>query len=211
VVLLQTGDSVQEGRAHAEPARPFMVGTLARITEVSKLEDGEGMLLITTVGTERFRLLEYRNDKPYMTGDIETWPDEPEEVEDGVIPETVARVRLVFEQYLRLLMEMAGKRIKSLDIPTDPEVLSFLIPNWLYISVQDKQGLLEAPGLRLRLESELQILETETAFFQKIKARAGQPGGQPNASEEVAIAGETEDAAWKESYKYNLRDRFSSN
>lgn len=207
VVLLQSGDSVLEGRAEAEPPRPSMVGTLARISEVSRLEDGDGMLLITTVGTERFRLLEYRNDKPYMTGDIETWPDESEDMEEGVIEDTVGRVRLVFEQYLRLLMDMAGKRIQSLDIPADPAALSFLVPNWLHISVNDKQKLLEAPGQRSRLETELQILEAETAFFQKIKARSGQPG----AAEEGGFASEDEDATWKTTRNYDLRNRFSSN
>lgn len=207
VVLLQTGDSVLEGREEAEAPRPSMVGTLARITEVSRLEEGDGMLLISTVGTERFRLLEYRNDKPYMTGDIETWPDEAEVMEDGVIEDTVGRVRLVFEQYLRLLMDMAGKRIQSLDIPTDPETLSFLVPNWLHISTQDKQKLLEAPGRRSRLESELQILEAETAFFQKIKAR----GTQASAVEEGSSAVGGEDSTWRNTNKYDLRDRFSSN
>ena len=207
VVLLQEGDSVQEGRLLAEPARPFRVGTLARIIEVSQLE--EGMLLIKTVGTERFRLLEYRNDKPYMTGDIETWPDQPEELEGGVIQETVTRVRLIFEQYLRILMEMAEKRIQSLDIPEEAEVLSYLVPNWLYISTQEKQKLLEAPGLRSRLESELHLLETETTFFQKIKSKSKSKQSAP--PEEVVSAEETEANGWQETYKYNLRDRFSAN
>lgn len=205
VVLLQEGDSVQEGRLQAEPARPFKVGTLARITEVAQLE--EGAMLITTVGTERFRLLEYRNDKPYMTGDIEIWPDQPEELEAGVIQETVARVKLVFKQYLRILMEMAGKRIQALDIPDEAEMLSFLVPYWLYISTQDKQMLLEAPGLRARLETELQILEDETSFFQKIKAKTNQPEATPEATP----SDEIDETAWKDTNSYNLRDRFSSN
>jgi Lon protease-like protein len=203
VLLLEAGDSVQEGRLQAEPAQPFKVGTLARITEVAQLE--EGALLITTVGTERFRLLEYRNEKPYMTGDIEIWPDQAEELEADVIQETVSRVRLVFEQYLRVLMELAGKRIQSLDIPDEAEVLSFLVPNWLYISTQDKQTLLEAPGLRTRLESELQLLETEITFFQKIKAKSNQ------ANSPETTPGESDEAGWKEAFSYNLRDRFSSN
>ncbi len=206
VLLLQEGDSVQEGRFQVEPAQPFNVGTLARITEVAQLE--EGGMLITTVGTERFRLLEYRNDKPFMTGDIEIWPDDdqPEELEADVLQETVSRVKLVFEQYLRILMGMAGKRIQTLDIPDEADMLSFVVPNWLYISTQDKQMLLEAPGLRTRLETELQLLETETNFLKNIKAKTNQP-----ATPEAPSPGETNEAAWKESNLYNLRDRFSSN
>ena len=203
VILLHSGDSVQEGRLEPEAPKPFKVGTLARITEVSRLEDG-GMM-ITTVGTERFHLLEYRTDQPYMTGDIELWPDEPEELEPGVLQETVSRLTLAFEQYLRILMELAGKRIRSLDIPTEADVLSFLVPNWLYISAHDKQQLLEAPGLRLRLENELQILETETAFFEKIKAKATRPETAENKP------GEGGEAFWKENNSYDLRNRFSAN
>jgi Lon protease-like protein len=203
VVLLQSGDSVLEGRLQPEAPEPFKVGTLARITDVSHLEDG-GMM-ITTVGTERFHLLEYRTDRPYMTGDIELWPDEPEELEPGVLQETASHVTLVFERYLRILMELAGKRIQSLDIPTEADVLSFLVPNWLYISAQDKQLLLEAPGLRIRLENELHILETETAFFDKIKAKATQPGTAENNP------GEAGEAFWKETDSYDLRNRFSAN
>jgi Lon protease-like protein len=206
VVLLQEGDSVQEGRLHPEAPKPFTVGTLARITEVARLE--EGALLITTVGSERFRLLEYRNEKPYMTGDIEIWPDQPEELEPGVLQQTVSRVRLVFEQYLRILMELAGKPVQNLELPAEAEALSFLVPNWLYISTQGKQKLLEAPGLSSRLEKELQLLETETNFFEKIKSKANQPDTfevDPNPPEE------TENMTWREAYLYNLRDRFSSN
>jgi Lon protease-like protein len=204
VVLLQEGDSVQEGRLHFEAPKPFKVGTLARITEVASLE--EGGMLITTVGTERFRLLEYRTEKPYMTGDIEIWPDEPEEAGPDVITETMAQITLVFEQYLRILMEMAGKRIQALDIPTEPEVLSYLVPNWLYISTQEKQKLLEAPGIRSRLEKELFLLENETAFFENVKSNAKKP-----ASSEVRNPADLEEMPWKEENKYNLRDRFSPN
>lgn len=203
VVLLQSGDSVQEGRLQPKEPRPFKVGTLARITEVAQLEGG-GMM-ITTVGTVRFHLREYRTERAYMTGDIELWPDEPEELDEGVLQETVSRVTLVFEQYLRILMELAGKRIQSLDIPTEGEVLSFLVPNWLYISAQDKQLLLEAPGLRIRLENELHILENETAFFEKIKARATQPPDNENNP------GERGEVLWKETNPYDLRNRFSAN
>jgi hypothetical protein len=79
------------------------------------------------------------------------------------------------------------------------------VPNWLYISAQDKQLLLEAPGLRIRLENELHILETETAFFDKIKAKATQPGTAENNP------GETGEAFWKETDSYDLRNRFSAN
>jgi hypothetical protein len=206
VVLLQEGDSVQEGRLRPEAPRPFTVGTLARITEVARLEDGA--MLITTVGSERFRLLEYRTEKPYMTGDIEIWPDQPEELGPGVLQQTISKIRLVFEEYLRILMELAGKPVQNLELPAETAALSFLVPNWLYISTQGKQKLLEAPGLNSRLEQELQLLETETNFFQKIKTKANQPDTfevDPSPPEE------TENMTWREAYLYNLRDRFSSN
>ena len=119
VVLLQDGDEVQE-MEESNQARPSAVGTLARITEVAKLDDGR--MLLTTVGTERFRLMEYRSDKPYMTGDIEIWSDEP--VDQNQVQTELAEIRDLFQSYLKILMELAGKQIQGLEIPDEPALNS---------------------------------------------------------------------------------------
>ncbi len=204
VVLLQEGDEVQEGRDETEPARPCAVGTLARITEVVKSPDGR--MLLTTVGTERFRLMEYRNDKPYMTGDIEIWPDETSG-ENSLEPE-VSQVRAAFEVYLKILMDLAGKEIQGLEIPNEPDVLSYLVPNWLQISLSDKQRLLEAATIYERLRAERQILEAESQFLGKIKEKADQ---ESMLNERIFGEQDEEDAPASGRPADDLGSRFSKN
>jgi Lon protease-like protein len=175
----------------------YRVGTLAKITEVTRLEDGR--LIISTVGTERFKLLDYYEVKPYMTGDIEIWPDGDIDASTPVVTQLVSGVIEIFQKYLEVLMNLAHKRIEGLDIPEDPATLSYLIPHWLIqISMEDKQQLLEAADPNLRLEQELSVLNNETEFLNKIMERA----------EELAV---DEDETDTTEYNYNLQKRFSQN
>ncbi len=198
VILLQEGDEVQEAPFGTAPARPHPVGTLARITEVAKSPDGTFELF--TVGSERFRLIEYRNDKPYMTGDIEIWPDE---IVPGVeLNVETAKVRTAFQSYLNVLMALAGKQVE-LEIPTTAEDLSYLVPNWLHVGMSDKQRLLEAAGPLERLQAERKLLLVETDFLERIKEKADQEG--------YAEADEAENPLSQTTANYDISSRFSKN
>ena len=199
VILLQDGDEVQETPQATQPAQPCQVGTLAKITGVVKLEDGS--MLLTTVGTERFRLLEYYTHKPYMTGDIDLWPDMAFDASQAQAE--VSQVRSAFETYLRVLMELAGKQVEGLDIPFEPAELSYLVPNWLHISTNDKQRLLEAPDPQTRLQAERVILTEEARFLTMIKQKADEEAlfeqsGSPKLD-------------WEKRAKYDITSNFSNN
>ena len=198
VILLQEGDEVQE-LPGSQPARPHPVGTLARITEVAKSPDGTYELF--TIGTERFRLMEYRSDKAYMTGDIEIWPDETQS--STQLNAEVSQVRTAFQDYLKVLMELAGKKVE-LEIPTEPDALSFLVPNWLHVGMSDKQKLLEAPGAYERLQAERQLLMMETDFLEKIKEKADQEGYPTDDQEGGSPLNQTRPG-------YDISSRFSKN
>lgn len=198
VVLLQEGVA-EEWRGNNE-AVPYKVGTLAKITEVVKLEDGR--MLITTVGTERFRLLAYHQEKPYMTGDIEIWPDSADTSSNHL--ELVTQVRTAFDAYLKVLQELAGKQIEGLEIPADPAVLSYLVPGWLQIGMPGKQNLLEIPAPGPRLQEELGLLQRETEFLRLLKERAE----LETMSEEDEPSSELRPAS---PARYDLGGRFSKN
>jgi Lon protease-like protein len=143
------------------------VGTLAKITDVTRLDDGR--MLISTIGTERFRLLQHYEEKAYVTADIELWPDGQLSASSAETDQLVGRVTQVFQNYLDVLMNIAHKRIEDLDIPEDPAVLSYVIPHWLpQISLEDKQNLLENEDPYKRLHNELTLLISETEFLHKI-------------------------------------------
>jgi Lon protease-like protein len=201
VILLQEGPSVIETETPDAPGEPvpYKVGTLAKITEVVKLEDGR--MLITAIGTERFRLLSYHQQKPYMMGDIEIWPDEEALDTPSVMDTLVYQVRTAFEAYLKVLMDLAGKQIEGLEIPPDPTILSYLGPNWLQIGSTDKQRLLEISLVGERLREENIILQRETEFLRLIKERAE---NEPDENK-------TEDELPTKNLHYDLEGRFSKN
>lgn len=162
---------IEEGSQVGEPAKPYLVGTLAKITEVIKLDDGR--MYVTTVGTERFRLLNYRNIKPYMTGDLQTWPETGQSASFQLIRE----VQADFKSYLDVLSELAHKRIEGLEMPNDAAGLSYIIPNWLLqIELDEKQRLLEMSDCTDRLLEESKLLRRETEFLRRIKEQAEQEG-----------------------------------
>lgn len=190
---------IKEGQQVGEPATPFTTGTLAKISEVLKLKDGR--LLITTVGTERFRLLDYHTVKPYMTGDIETWPEEKTDVTTDE-PELVKQVQAKFKTYLQILSELARKRIEGLEVPNDPAGLSYVIPNWLLqIELIEKQRLLEIGNYVERLREEDRLLQRETEFLYRIKEQ----------SDEANSSGETDTRRANEFSDYTPTFPFSKN
>jgi Lon protease-like protein len=201
VVLLQEGEA-EEARSRVEPV-PYKIGTLAKVTEVVKLEDGR--MLITTVGTERFRMLSSNKDKPYMTADIELWPDGASQESADQLLNLVIEVRTAFDAYLKVLQELAGRQVEGLEIPADPAVLSYLVPGWLQIGMPGKQRLLEIDSPGERLQEELGLLQRETEFLRLLKERADQEG-RPDTEEQAQT-----DLGSSNQIRYNLGGRFSKN
>ena len=203
---------IQEGAEAFGQAEPYRVGTLARITEVARLDDGR--FLLNTVGAERFRLLRFSTEKPYMTGDVEIWPDGELRTYGEDLHDLLNTVRIAFEAYLDVLMALARKKIEGLTIPDDAATLSYLIPNWLRIDLEDKQKLLEMDAPDTRLRAEIDALRQQTEFFQNIKQRTDDEGGfDPSAFiEELEIeTEEEEDAPASDTQSFDLGDHFSRN
>ncbi len=200
VVLIDEGPEAKEDEEgnslSATPPILHRVGTLAKIADVTRLEDGR--MLINTIGTERFRLLAHRENKPFMTGDIEIWPEGEVDTSSPDLQPLVDNVAQLFQAYLEILMELAHQSI-SLNIPDDFMVLSYLIPHWLpQIEPEDKQKLLEVADPVARLNQELLLLKRETEFLNKIKQRAEQDA-------------ENEEAESQNPTGYNISRRFSAN
>ena len=205
---------IQEGAEAFEQAEPYKVGTLARITEVARLDDGR--FLLNTIGTQRFKLLRVGNDKPYMTGDVEIWPDGELHTYGEDLTDLMIGARRAFEAYLDVLMALARKQIEGLTIPDDAATLSYLVPNWLRIDLEEKQRLLEMDAPDTRLRAEIEALQQQTEFFQNVKRRTDETGGiDPTVlAEEFGIEieeEEEEDAPSSDVQSFDLGDHFSRN
>ncbi len=171
---------IEEGQEVGGSARPSLIGTAARIVRSERLEDGQ--MNITTVGTQRFRILELHHDHSYLTARVTQHP-----ITNGATRQAAElgdRVRPQVLEYVDLLSKASKTKLQLDRLPEDPLTLAFLVAISLQISAKDKQRLLEAPGVPdiLALESRLLARESRLMQFmidtsEAVRAMNGGPTG----------------------------------
>ena len=148
---------IADGPEVGAAAKPHSVGTAARIARVERLDDGR--MNITTVGTQRFRILELRNDRSYLTALVNHYP-----IVNGATQRAVElsqRVRPQVLDYVALLSKAANVNLTLDRLPEDPLTLAFLVAISLQVGDKDKQQLLEAAGVPEILTLESRLLARE--------------------------------------------------
>ena len=163
VVLIQEGEEI--GRV----ARPHRVGTAARITRAEHLEDGR--YNITTVGTQRFRILELDHSHSYLSGKVTQFPAVNGNTRAAV--EMAHRVRPKVVEYVELLSKASETDLKLDRLPEDPLTLAYLIAIALQVNNTAKQELLELPGVPEMLDKERSILAYEILLLRHMVATQG--------------------------------------
>ena len=140
---------IKEGLEVGKPAVPHDVGTIARITRVTSLD--EGRMNLITLGERRFRLEEVTQQLPYLKGRVGFF--EPEAVgKPHPTPESIYALRARLEEYLRALLGLRGGWVREVNSPTDPVDLSFYIATVLKDKNETLQQILEAPTAVERLD-----------------------------------------------------------
>lgn len=134
------------------------VGTFASLREVTGLPDGRAD--IVTVGTQRFRILEWVDGKPYAQARVE-WLDE--ESGDASTPLALS-VTGRFQAYRELLTDEDD----DTELPDDPRVLSYLVGAAVVADLATRQAFLEASDDTSRLRAELAFLRRETSLIEQI-------------------------------------------
>jgi Lon protease-like protein len=123
-------------------------GTRARVTEVlERLEDGR--LNIVIEGGERFRVEQLTQGRPFLTGLVEPFADEPGDVD----PETATRAAGSF----RALAALAEADTEDPD-ESSPQ-LSFELAAQVELAAEAKQQLLELRSEQERLELVAELLD----------------------------------------------------
>ncbi|MEO8538444.1 MAG: LON peptidase substrate-binding domain-containing protein [bacterium] len=150
VVLIREGAEVGGG------AKPHNVGTLARIDESTRLDDGR--YVIDARGTRRFRLKRMLSPRPYPFGEIEIITDSPEP-QSIPLRHALETVRTTFPLYFRLALSLTDQWAQGLKLPERPhELVNFLGP-WLQIEEETKQRLLELETAQERVAHLAEILD----------------------------------------------------
>ena len=148
---------IQSGADIGAEAVPRQVGTLARIAQYEELADGRMDILV--FGEGRFRITRTMHDKPYLSAAIALINEE--DAGEGQVQDEFDEVAILFRAYLESLFAMTGRTLSTLQLPQDPEFLSYAVASVLQVPPSEKQTLLEMTDTGRRLRREIEILTAE--------------------------------------------------
>ena len=151
ISLIQNGD--EAGRE----AIPLRVGTTARIDQYEEMPDWRMNILV--IGETRFRIQQTHTRHPYLAAQVEPFWELA--TDPLLLQAPFDTVSGLFKTYLRALFAMSGRRLSTLQLPQEPECLSFAIASVLQVSLSVKQELLEIRATETRLQREIEILQEE--------------------------------------------------
>lgn len=161
VVALRSGRETAAGTATS--LHP--VGCVAEVRRVSDRSDG-GYEIIT-VGADRFRLRAlHPDDEPYLTAEVDLLPDGKQTGPE--VSELAARAGRRFTDYLDAIASIGGVQLSSFELPSDPDLLSYLIASAALLALPDRQSLLEQPSTSDRLRAELRLLARELVLVREL-------------------------------------------
>ncbi len=160
IVLLRRGDEVIEGRRTATAPVPYEVGTIARIQEHIRLEDGRYLLHVA--GQTRFRIAQIVEQAPYLVAEVTLLPDQI----DANTAAAAKTLRSLYQRYWERIATITGAEIEVEPLPLDPIELSYTLASRLQIDPAQKQRWLEAEVTE-RLRSLAMALHTELAILPK--------------------------------------------
>jgi ATP-dependent Lon protease len=139
------------------PSEIYGVGTIARILQAQKLENGQTKVVVE--GRERATTIRVENDNGAFTATVRRAPSA---LESGQRIEALTqRIHQLIEQHLRLAPEAQTDALQQAMRNQDPSHLVDALASQLRITVEDKQGLLEIFSVHGRMQRLVEILETE--------------------------------------------------
>lgn len=156
VALIMSGNEI------GEEAVPHRVGTSAIITSAVERSDGE--LDVVTVGYQRFRVLSFQHDRPYLSGTVENLPPVAEDGEAAHFQ--AAQLRPLLKEYIQLLGEVTETEVELDEMPEKPVLLAFLTAILLQVPRADKQSLLATETIPEMLAREKKYLVRERDLLQ---------------------------------------------
>ncbi len=141
------------------PADMYKVGTAARIIKI--LEMPNGNLTVILNGLEKIEIREYVSTEPYFKARVtalrDTTPD-MKSIEFEALVDSIRDVALGIINVSPSMPKEAAFAIKNID--SKRGIINFICSN-LELSDEDRQSLLEAPGLLARSRKLLEILIRE--------------------------------------------------
>jgi Lon protease-like protein len=156
--------AIREGREIGPSAEAYEVGTLAQLRAPDPLPDGRYNIVV--VGASRFHVETLSRELPYLTGSVNYLLDAPSS------PGAATLAKLVtdrFRSYAKTLSALQQNTERTdIELPDDPELLSYLVAAALQVSVAERQRLLEIDSTDERLSACLRILRRERMLLENM-------------------------------------------
>jgi hypothetical protein len=165
--------AIRQGREVGAGAVPYEVGTLAQLDEIEELPDGRYNLVV--VGASRFHIDSVSRTRPYLMGTVHYLEDAPAPVDDT--ERLAAAVTASFHGYASQLRGIAQEDPLEIGLPSDPELLSYLVAAALQVETAQRQRLLEIDGTAERLAACLRLLRREAALLDRMLVRSKDHAG----------------------------------
>ncbi|MGC9393239.1 MAG: endopeptidase La [Anaerolineae bacterium] len=135
----------------------YQVGTAAIIHRVMRSDDGT--LTVFIQGLERFRVVEWTTEEPYLQARIRLTPDI---VEGSVIEEALRRSLLdVATRLAELIPQFPDEAVRFIQQLEDPRLLVYLLASNMRIDMSEAQRLLEVDRLTHKMEHLVKVLTHE--------------------------------------------------
>jgi len=165
--------AIRSGPETGGGAVPYDVGTLAQLDEIEELPDGGYNLVV--VGASRFHIDGYSNRRPYLVGSVHYLQDIPATAQDT--ERLAAAVTAAFRGYAGQLRGIGQEDPVEFGLPSDPELLSYLVAAAMQVETAQRQRLLEIDGTAERLAACLRLLRREAALLDRMLVRSKDHAG----------------------------------
>ncbi len=170
LIMLATQKDAQTDRPTSEDI--FSVGTVAEVKQLLKLPGGTIRVLVE--GLNRAKIVNYVQDEPHYTVDIQEYKDTEEK--DSELEALTRSGISYFEQYVKMSKKIPPETLVSVVTVDEPGRLSDLIASHLTLKVEDKQRLLDAVDIKERLQRlceilghEIEVLELERKINTRVR------------------------------------------
>ena len=153
--MLQVDSEIED----PQPDDMYKIGTAARILKI--LEMPNGNLTVILAGLEKIEVREYLQTQPYFRATVSPIQDstpDPKSIEFKALVDSIREVALSIINISPSMPKEAAFAIKNLD--SNRAIVNFICSNMEFTD-DDRQNLLEAPGLMARSRRLLEILVRE--------------------------------------------------
>jgi Lon protease-like protein len=156
--------NVEDDDSVREAVVPFEVGTIARITESQRFDDGRYLLIAH--GQRRFRVQYIIQHQPYIIASVIQLAEDTSTLTVTII----AELRQMYEHYWKTMMHVTGREYDYEELPVDAVELSYWLAHRLHVDNQRKQRWLES-NVATRMREMTGMLQVELAMLPRVGPR----------------------------------------